>query len=199
MGLTLTAPTLATGGSDAVVIRRSWTTPEAFGAVFDRHVDELHRYVARRLGPELADDVVADVFAAAFQQRRRYDVGRDDARPWLYGIATNLVAGHRRSEARRLRALAGQLRDEQPEGMADQVASRLSATARRAELTSVLGRLPRRQRDVVLLHAWADLTYTEIAEALDVPVGTVRSRLARARVTLRAALGAHALEQEEKR
>jgi RNA polymerase sigma-70 factor (ECF subfamily) len=199
VGLTLTAPTPATARSDAVVIRRSWTTPEAFGAVFDRHVDELHRYVARRLGPELADDVVADVFAAAFQQRRRYDVGRDDARPWLYGIATNLVAGHRRSEARRLRALAGQLRDEQPEGMADQVASRLSATARRAELTSVLGRLPRRQRDVVLLHAWADLTYTEIAEALDVPVGTVRSRLARARVTLRAALGAHALEQEEER
>ncbi len=199
MGLTLTAPTPATARSDAVVIRRSWTTPEAFGVVFDRHVDELHRYVARRLGPELADDVVADVFAAAFQQRRRYDVGRDDARPWLYGIATNLVAGHRRSEARRLRALAGQLRDEQPEGMADQVASRLSATARRAELTSVLGRLPRRQRDVVLLHAWADLTYTEIAEALDVPVGTVRSRLARARVRLRAALGPHAPEREEER
>src|SRR5690348_11576564 len=66
----------------------------------------MHRYLARRVGGEAADDLAAEVFLAAFSQRHRYDAARECARPWLYGIATNLVGAHRRQEARYLRALA---------------------------------------------------------------------------------------------
>ncbi|MEU8364093.1 sigma factor [Nonomuraea sp. NPDC048882] len=90
---------------DAVVIERSWAEPERFGAVFDAHYAEIHRYVSRRLGPQAGDDVSAETFALAFRQRRRYDVSRRSARPWLYGIATNLINRHRRDEVRLLRAV----------------------------------------------------------------------------------------------
>ncbi|MGW5472535.1 RNA polymerase sigma factor, partial [Streptomyces chartreusis] len=87
--------------SDASVIARSRDEPEAFAALFDRHADAVHRYAARRLGGEVADDLVAETFTTAFQQRHRYDPARGagaDARPWLFGIATNLVGRHRRAE-----------------------------------------------------------------------------------------------------
>ncbi|MBT2226456.1 RNA polymerase sigma factor [Nonomuraea sp. NEAU-A123] len=83
---------------DAVVIERSWDEPERFGAVFDAHYAEIHRYVSRRLGPHAADDVCAETFALAFRQRRRYDTSHRSARPWLYGIATNHISRYRRDE-----------------------------------------------------------------------------------------------------
>ncbi|MFP8960451.1 RNA polymerase sigma factor [Streptomyces nanhaiensis] len=98
--------TEASRRGDARVIERSQDEPEAFAELFDRHSAAVHRYVARRLGTQAADDLTADTFAAAFQQRHRYDTGRADARPWLFGIATNLVGRHRRAEARRFRALS---------------------------------------------------------------------------------------------
>ncbi|MEU4095138.1 RNA polymerase sigma factor [Streptomyces sp. NPDC026673] len=179
--------------SDASVIERSWDEPETFAVLFDRHAGTVHRYAARRLGTEAADDLMADTFAIAFQQRHRYNTERGDARPWLFGIATNLVGRHRRAEARRFRALA-QLppADEaagQGEALAERVAARVSAQGVRRELAGALARLPARNRDVLLLVAWADLSYEEAAQALGVPVGTVRSRLSRARSKVREALG----------
>ncbi|WP_306291576.1 RNA polymerase sigma factor [Microbispora sp. GKU 823] len=97
--------------SDAGLIEASLTAPERFAGVFDRHADEIHAYAGRRLGPEHADDVTAETFLVAFRKRHRYDTSRPDARPWLYGIAGNLISGHRRSEVRRLRALARAPRD----------------------------------------------------------------------------------------
>lgn len=91
---------------DALVIRRSWREPERFTEVFDRYYVEIHGYVARRLGPSLAEDVASETFLIAFDRRRRYDVAYPSARPWLYGIASNLVARHRRAEVRRYRALS---------------------------------------------------------------------------------------------
>ncbi|MGW0781994.1 RNA polymerase sigma factor [Streptomyces sp. NPDC002913] len=177
------------------MVERSWDEPDVFSVLFDRYADDIHRYVARRLGTEAADDLMAETFVIAFQQRRRYDVSRPQVRPWLYGIATHLVGGHRRAEARRLRALAraastadtGGSDDGEP--MADRVAARVSAEGLRAELAGALAALPARYRDVLLVVAWGDLDYAEAAEALGVPVGTVRSRLHRARKKLRAALG----------
>ncbi|MFJ8858623.1 RNA polymerase sigma factor [Streptomyces sp. NPDC102451] len=181
--------------SDASVVRRSLGDPDAFSALFDRYADDIHRYAARRLGTEAADDLMAETFVIAFQQRRGYDLTRPHARPWLYGIVTNLVRGHRRAEARRLRALAraasavpdGPGGDGEP--LADRVAARVSAEGLRGELAGALAALPARYRDVLLVVAWGDLDYAEAAEALGVPVGTVRSRLHRARKKLREALG----------
>ena len=177
--------------SDASVIERSWDEPDAFAVLFNRYADDIHRYAARRLGTEAADDLMADTFVIAFQQRRRYDLARTHARPWLYGIVTNLVGQHRRAEARRLAALSRVATAAPAEGepLEDRVAARVSAEGSRAQLAGALAALPARHRDVLLLIAWGDLDYAEAAEALGVPVGTVRSRLHRARTRLRKTLG----------
>nr|WSX78871.1 RNA polymerase sigma factor [Streptomyces sp. NBC_00899] len=176
--------------SDARVIARSRDEPEQFAALFDRYADAVHRYVARRIGPEAAEDLMAETFTTAFQRRHTYDLTRADARPWLFGIATNLMGRHRRAEARRLKALAKvpePVQHEEP--VADRAVARAGATGVRRELAAALARLSARHRDVVLLVAWGDLGYEEAAQALGVPVGTVRSRLNRARKKLREALG----------
>ncbi|WP_327667836.1 RNA polymerase sigma factor [Streptomyces sp. NBC_00485] len=181
----------ASDASDATVVERSWDDPDAFAVLFNRYADDIHRYAARRLGTEAADDLMAETFVIAFQQRRRYDLSRPHARPWLYGIVTNLVGQHRRAEARRLKALArvaGALSAE-GEALEDRVAARVGAENSRPQLAGALAGLPARHRDVLLLIAWGDLDYAEAAEALGVPVGTVRSRLHRARTRLRQALG----------
>ncbi|MEI5527528.1 RNA polymerase sigma factor [Streptomyces brasiliscabiei] len=176
--------------SDALVIERSRDEPELFAVLYDRHADAVHRYAARRLGPEAAEDLMAETFVIAFQRRHTYDLSRAEARPWLFGIATNLVGRHRRAEARRFRALARLPEPvEHEEPVADRAVARAGATGVRRELAAALAGLSARHRDVVLLVAWAGLDYEEAAQALDVPVGTIRSRLNRARGRLREALG----------
>ena len=178
------------GESDARVIERSRDEPEAFAALYDRHADAVHRYAARRLGPEAAEDLMAETFVTAFQRRETYDLTRADARPWLFGIATNLVGRHRRAEARRFKALAQvPVPVEHEEPVADRAVARAGATGVRRDLAAALAGLSARHRDVVLLVAWGGLDYEEAAVALGVPVGTVRSRLHRARSRLREALG----------
>jgi RNA polymerase sigma-70 factor (ECF subfamily) len=184
----MTAPAL--DADDATVIERSWHEPERFAELYDRYAAVIHRYISRRLGDEMADDVVAETFPAAFRWRQRYDLGRTDARPWLYGIAANMIGKHRRSEIRRLRALvrAGAL-DPVPDGYADRVDSRVAAAAVQRQLIGALAGLSAGDREVLLLIAWADLSYEETATALGIPLGTVRSRLNRARKKVRETLG----------
>ncbi|MGK5553340.1 RNA polymerase sigma factor [Actinomadura kijaniata] len=174
--------------SDAEVIERSLREPEAFAALYDQHAPAIHRYLARRLGPDLADDLMAETFLRAFQLRDRYDRARPDARPWLYGIATNLVGGHRRAEVRFWRMIARTGIDPAVDSPADRIAERVSAQGERAALAAALARLNRGQRDVLLLTAAGELTPAEIAAALGVAPGTVHSRLNRARRRMRAAL-----------
>ncbi|MEQ7008259.1 RNA polymerase sigma factor [Actinopolymorpha sp. B17G11] len=175
--------------SDAVLIERSWREPELFAALFDRHGGPVHRYVSRRLGASAADDVVGDTFLAAFRRRRRYDLTRPDALPWLYGIASNLVGRHRRAEVRAYRALARTGVDPVVDSYAEQVEARVTAQGMHRDLAAALARLAKRDRDVLLLYAWAELSYADIAMALGIPTGTVRSRLNRARRKVREALG----------
>lgn len=161
--------------TDAQAIGASIADPDVFAVLFDRHFVAIHRYVQRRVGRDLADEIAAETFTRAFDRRRRYDTTRADARPWLLGIAANLVRRHWRTERRRLDAYARSA--ERDHGaLADPLA---------AELAVALKALPRREREPLLLFAWADLTYEEIAVALGLPLGTVRSRISRARARLR--------------
>jgi len=160
-----------------------------FGALFDRHAVAVYRYLARRIGVTAADDLLAQTFLVAFERRSNYDRARPDARPWLYGIATNLLRRHLREEVRQYRAWARTGIDPVvAEGHADRVADRVDASAWSGNLATALARLKAPDRDVLLLFAWGSLSYEEIAQALDIPVGTVRSRLHRARAAVRAAL-----------
>jgi RNA polymerase sigma factor (sigma-70 family) len=176
---------------DAALIEWSWREPETFAELYDRHAAPIHRYVSRRLGDVMADDVVADTFLAAFRRRKGYDLRRPDARPWLYGIAANLIGKHRRAEVRMWRAFARTGADPAVDGHAERIDNRVSAAAVQRDLAAALAGLSARDRDVLLLVAWADLSYEETATALDIPVGTVRSRLNRARRKVREALGGH--------
>jgi RNA polymerase sigma-70 factor (ECF subfamily) len=175
-------------GSDAALIGRSCSQPQAFAAIFDRHADELYRYVAGRVGAEAAADVVAETFLVAFRGRDRYDTERPDARPWLYGIATRLVGQHRRQERRRLRALARMAAPGGVEGFEEHATNRVVAQQLQPRLARALGRLPAEDRDLLLLVAWGELSYQEAAQVLGVPGGTVASRLHRIRRKLRRAL-----------
>jgi RNA polymerase sigma-70 factor, ECF subfamily len=175
-------------GDDATLIARSLDVPECFGALFDRHAPAINRYIARRLGPDAADDLVAETFLVAFRGRRGYDVAQADARPWLYGIATRLIGRHRRDEVRFFRAIAATGVDPAAESIADRVTDRIAAQAASRELAAALARLSRAQRDVLLLVA-SGLGYEEAALALEVPTGTVSSRLVRARRKIRELLG----------
>ncbi|GII31329.1 DNA-directed RNA polymerase sigma-70 factor [Planotetraspora mira] len=163
---------------------------ERFDEVFDVYFVEIHRYAAKRLGPDAAADVAAQTFLEAFRQRGRYDPERANVRTWLYGIATKVVGRHQRAEMRALRAGArlGPGRSDTEEHT-ERVDSRVSAEGLRGELAGAIAALPRGQRDVLLLVALADLSHDEVAAALGISYGTVGSRLNRARTTLRKALG----------
>lgn len=176
--------------SDAELAARSLDEPENFATLFDRHAGAVHRYLSRRVGA-LADDLLSETFLVAFRRRDSYRPldGGVSIRPWLMGIATHVVQGHVRAERRRYRALSRTPADPptQPQDL-DVLSDRLAAQALRGPLAAVLAKLRSGDRDALLLFAWAELTYEEIAAVLDVPVGTVRSRLHRARHQTRAAL-----------
>lgn len=178
------SPTQPAEPSDAELIRASLTVSDEFAGVFDRHADEIHAYVERRLDVHQADDVTAETFHVAFRKRRRYDLTRLDARPWLYGIAANLIAGYRRTEVRRLKAIA-RVHHEADVHEEERSVERASAAAMRPALAGAIARLTAAERELLFLVAWAELTYEEAAEALKIPVGTVRSRLHRTKAKLR--------------
>jgi RNA polymerase sigma factor (sigma-70 family) len=166
--------------SDADVIRSSLAEPDLFETLFERHFDSIHSYLVRRAGDDAGSELASEVFVTAFARRSRYDLARDDATPWLYGIAANLLHRRRRSEARQLRAYA--------RTGVDQASTNDPAERPDPALAAALVALKPADRETLLLFAWADLDYEQIAEALQIPVGTVRSRLNRARRQLRAAL-----------
>jgi RNA polymerase sigma-70 factor (ECF subfamily) len=172
---------------DSEAISASTRAPAGFATIFDRHFDAVHGYLQRRVGPDPADELAAQTFLVAFDKRGGYDMAQPDARPWLFGIATNLLRRHHRDEIRQLRAYARSAVDPVMDAF-EGVEARVDASNLRRELVEALAGLPAEELDALLLYAWAELTYQEIACALDVPIGTVRSRLARARARIQAAL-----------
>jgi RNA polymerase sigma-70 factor (ECF subfamily) len=177
-------PSAAREASDASVIAASSARPEAFAAIFDRHYGAVHAYLSRRVGAGKADDLASAAFAVAFERRAEFRDAVGSARPWLFGIATNLLRNEWRAQQRALAALARvEAAGGDPTGTTGDAEAGGSVV-----LARVLGELDPGQRDVLLLYAWEGFSYEEIATALGVPIGTVRSRLARARDRLRAAL-----------
>ena len=175
--------------SDSDLIELSLREPARFGAIFDRHAAEILRYAHARLGPALAEEVMAETFLAAFRRRDTYDCRRRDARPWLYGIATRQIGKHRRTEGRHQRALARLQAESATEDFAGRSDDRVTAQGLRPAIAAVLAGMSQRDRDLLLLIAWAGLSYDETARALGIPIGTVRSRLNHIRTRTRAALG----------
>ena len=172
--------------TDGEAIAASLTEPRAFGVVFERHFGVILRYLRRRLDDQPAEEATAQTFFVAFDERGRFDRERADARPWLFGIATNVARRHRRSEVRELRAitaLAGETTTAD-----DGAEAKLDAERMRGALARCLADLPAEEADVLYLLVWAELDQREIATALEVPLGTVKSRLSRARKRLREAL-----------
>lgn len=164
--------------------------PADLAGLFDRYARDLLRYCAQRVGSDHAEDAVAETFLVAYEQRHRFDPKRGSLLPWLYGIATNVLRRHRRIELRRLRTLAKAQTggDTATEPAEQRSAERIDAARQVARVSRALAALPRRQRDVLMLYAVADLEYAEIAAALGIPLGSVQSALFRARRKIRAAL-----------
>jgi len=178
--------------SDAEAIAQSLKEPSAFATVFERHFSLVHRFLCVRAGVDPAADLASETFAIAFRRRADYDIERPDARPWLLGIAVNLVRQAWRSERRLNRALA-RLAGERvfhpggPETGQEQ-------DGRLATLHEVLDQLSGDDRDLLLLFACMDFTYEQIAETMSLPIGTVRSRVHRLRKKLRSQLSEAARE-----
>jgi RNA polymerase sigma-70 factor (ECF subfamily) len=155
---------------------------ESFEELFELHFDAIYGYLARRVGPDLARDLASETFTRAFAGRGRYDPRHGGVRPWLFGIASNLLRRHYRDEERRLRALT-RLGVRETGSPPEE-----PRPAEEPRLAEALGALSADERDVLLLFAWAGFGYAEIATVLDVPLGTVRSRLHRAREHVRTVL-----------
>jgi RNA polymerase sigma factor (sigma-70 family) len=153
--------------------------------LYRRHAPRLHRYVARRAGSDAADDVASETFLVAFERRASFDSAWDDAAPWLFGIATVLIHKHRRAEARIFRTLARAAGDEAAPDEHARAADLIDASAQLKTMATHVRRMSTADRDTLLLYAWAELSYEQIAAAMQVPIGTVRSRLNRARRVLR--------------
>jgi RNA polymerase sigma factor (sigma-70 family) len=166
---------------DAALISHSLNGDgEAFEALFHRHYPGIHRFLRARVGADAADDLAAETFTTAFRRRSDYDLGVSGAGPWLFGIAVNLLHTHWRTERRWLRGRAGLARSTAPPNEAG-----ISSAAADALLT-----LTWDERNLILLYAWADLSYEQLSVTLGVPVGTIRSRLNRTRLKLRRHLAA---------
>jgi RNA polymerase sigma factor (sigma-70 family) len=175
--------------SDADIVTASIPDPGRFGEIFDRYAGDILRYTSARLGSDLAEDVTAETFLAAFRARSRYDLSRENARPWLYGIAIRQIGKHTRAERRYRRALSRVQAETVTADFGDRVADRVTAEQLRPRLSAVLSGLRRQDRELLLLVAWTDLTYEESAQALGVSASAVKSRLHRIRARTRQALG----------
>ena len=177
------APRRAAIPRDAELVAASVRDPDAFRELFERHWDGLYRFCLNRAGAA-GEDIAAEAFRVAFDRRKRYDARYSDARPWLFGIATNLLREHfraaRREESKLERSAAlsaGYSSEAVPEGVERELLG--------SHLAAALEGIPAADRDALLLLAWADLDYEQIATALGIPLGTVRSRIHRARHRVR--------------
>ena len=166
--------------TDEEVWRLSFDRPDQFATIFDRHWAAIRRYCVARAGAA-GEDIASETFRVAFDSRDRFDPARGVLRGWMFGIAAHLLR-RQASDARRWQPAAQAVERVSTED--DDVESRLHATTTATAVRAALGRLRPEEREVIEMVAWTHLTYSEIADALDIPVGTVRSRIARGRERL---------------
>jgi RNA polymerase sigma factor (sigma-70 family) len=164
--------------------------PECFGVLFDRHAETVRAFCARRTGElDAADDLVSIVFLEAWRRRGDVELVDGNALPWLYGVARRSIQHRWRTAVRHRRALARIPAAAAAADHADEVAARIDDERHLVRLRQTLARLRPAERDVIVLCVWQQLSYADAAVALGVPVGTVRSRLSRARARLDALTG----------
>lgn len=169
----------------ALVERLREGDPDALAALFDRYGDRIYNHCFRATGDWAeAEDATSTVFLEVWRHRRRVVLHDGSVLPWLYGVATNVSRNATRSRRRRLRAVSALPRPDTEPDHAERVADRLGSTARMQSVLTAVDALPPHEREVLGLVAWSGLSYEQAAAALDVPVGTVRSRLSRARARL---------------
>lgn len=180
-GFDVAEPSLPEPGNDAA---------DTFRDLYLGSVDAVFAYLSRRVGADLAEELTAQTFCEAWAGRARFDEDQGSFRSWVLGIATHLAARHWRTESRRLRAFARHGGTHVGADATDAVADQVDAQDMLPALAEALARLRADERSIVLLWAAEDLSYAEIADALSIPIGTVRSRLSRARRRLAAATGA---------
>ena len=167
--------------SDAALVGRAVAGESAaFAELLRRHDQAVHAYLARRSGRQDADDLLSEVWLRAFEARASYDRRWPDARPWLYGIARNVLRAHWRRLGRTAPAVLAGSSDPWPD-----VDARIDAAAGVSALRRALAELPPGDRAVLLLVSWEGLAPAEVAVALGIPQGTARSRLHRARTSIR--------------
>jgi RNA polymerase sigma factor (sigma-70 family) len=186
--------------SDTELWARAPADPEAFGVLFERHARSVYNFCFRRTGDwSLTEDLVSAVFLETWRRRREVEITSTSASllPWLLGVATNLLRNERRLR-RRLASVIDRLNphERQPD-FADDVVGRLSDEQQMRTVLRTVERLPQHELDVITLYAWGHLSYEDIAAALSIPVGTVRSRLSRARASLRELTSASKHEQDD--
>jgi RNA polymerase sigma-70 factor (ECF subfamily) len=168
---------------DAEILRASIGDPAAFEEVFRRHFPALLGYARKRVGHDVGEEIAARAMVIAFEHRATFDPDHASARPWLFGIASNLIRHHIRDERVHLDALGKLPIDPDLGDLLD--AERLDAELERPLLADALMMLAERDREPFLLFVLEDMTYEEIAVAVNIPIGTVRSRIHRARTQLR--------------
>jgi RNA polymerase sigma factor (sigma-70 family) len=168
--------------TDGEIFARSVRDPGAFREIFERHGAAVLGYARKRIG-QAGEEIAARTFLTAFERRARFDTSYRSARPWLLGIATNLIRHHLREEQDHLGALR-RLAEERPVPV-DDPTERLDAARMRPLLLAALSELSSKDRETFLLVAVGELTYEETAAILEVPIGTVRSRIHRARTKVR--------------
>ena len=166
--------------TDAAVIARSVDEPAAFAELFERRFSVIYRFLCLRVGEQTAGDLASETFVIAFRRRAEYDVTRPDSRPWLFGIAANLAREQQRSERRRRETWLRLVRERPPESE-DDVLAPVDAEMDSETFRAALAELSPEARDLLLLFGCVGLSYEEIAEALSLPLGTVRSRIHRLR------------------
>ena len=184
--------------TDSEIIRRSLVRPEAFAELFDRHARAVNAFAAYRIGSDDAEDVLSETFLVAFRRRTDFDLSTESAAPWLLGIASRLIRRHRAVEARQWRSFAAEVGQNVASlGGLDDAMRRVDAEREVRALRERIAALAPKDRETLLLYAWQGLSYEDIAEALGVPVGTVRSRLNRVRKRLDPARRIQAFEKQQ--
>ncbi|HEY1651067.1 MAG TPA: RNA polymerase sigma factor [Acidimicrobiales bacterium] len=175
--------------TDARHIEVSLVDPYAFAILFERHAGSVHRYLIKRVGLDNAEDLLGETFVTAFRARSSYDLSRSDARPWLFGIATNHARHFWRSEVRRQSRDTAGMTGATQHDHSDEATARAFFSSQEGAVAQALAQLDDAHLDVLLLVAGPGFTYEEVSASLGIPVGTVRSRMSRTRRRLRELLG----------